>query len=142
MSNEPIVISYNYAAPVERVWKAITDKNQMKEWYFDIPGFEPSPGCEFNFRGGDEKQYLHLGKVITVVPKQTLVYSWRYEGFPGNSFVHFRLQDEGGNTKLTLTHEGLETFPAENGDFKKENFVTGWTYILKTSLADFLEKMG
>ena len=26
-----------YNAPVERVWSAITDKDQMKQWYFDSP---------------------------------------------------------------------------------------------------------
>ena len=25
---------------VQKVWQALTDKSQMKEWYFDIPDFE------------------------------------------------------------------------------------------------------
>jgi hypothetical protein len=41
---------------------------------------------------------------------------------------------------LKLTHEGLETFPASNTDFAKENFVAGWTHIVGTSLKEFVEK--
>ena len=36
MKNEPFVIERTYNATAEKVWQAITDKNQMKQWYFDI----------------------------------------------------------------------------------------------------------
>lgn len=41
MKNEPFVIERTFYSPVEKVWKAITDKDQMKEWYFDVPQFNP-----------------------------------------------------------------------------------------------------
>ncbi len=41
MKNEPFVIERILNAPVERVWRAITDKDEMKNWYFDIPEFKP-----------------------------------------------------------------------------------------------------
>jgi uncharacterized protein YndB with AHSA1/START domain len=31
------------------VWKAITNAADMKQWYFDIPGFKPEVGFEFSF---------------------------------------------------------------------------------------------
>ena len=40
MTNEPFVIERVFNAPPEKVWKAITDKNAMKQWYFDIAEFE------------------------------------------------------------------------------------------------------
>jgi uncharacterized protein YndB with AHSA1/START domain len=36
MKNEPFVIERTLNASAERVWKAITDKDQMKEWYFNL----------------------------------------------------------------------------------------------------------
>jgi hypothetical protein len=39
-----------------------------------------------------------------------------------------------------LTHEGLETFPANNIDFSRENFEAGWNDIIGKSLAGYLEK--
>ncbi|MEO6721895.1 MAG: SRPBCC domain-containing protein, partial [Ferruginibacter sp.] len=69
-----------------------------------------------------------------------LTYSWKYDGYPGESFVTFEIFEEGDKTKLVLTHKGLETFPADNPDFKKENFVMGWNDIIGKSLLEYLEK--
>jgi len=140
MKNEPFVIERTYNAPVEKIWKAITDKNQMKQWYFDLAEFKPEVGFEFQFYGGTpEKQWLHLCKVTEVIPMKKLTHSWRYEGYDGNSFVTFELFPEGNKTRLKLTHEGLESFPAVP-EFRKENFTEGWTSIIGKSLKEFLEK--
>ena len=75
-----------------------------------------------------------------MVVEKKLSYSWRYEGYPGNSIVTFELFEEGNKARLTLTHEGLETFPNHLADFAKESFAKGWTHIIGTSLKDFVEK--
>lgn len=142
VNNEPFIIERRYNAPIEKVWQAITDHNEMKKWYFNIDNFKPEVGFEFSFAGeGKEgEKYIHLCKVIEVVKEKKLTYSWRYEGFEGNSFVTFELIAEDGKTKLTLTHAGLETFPATtNHAFSKENFTNGWTHIIGTSLKEFTE---
>lgn len=141
MKTEPFVIERTYEAPVEKVWKAITDKDQMKQWYFDLAAFKPEVGFEFQFMAGeDNKQYLHVCKITEVVAGRKLTYSWRYDGYEGNSFVTFELFPEGDKTRLRLTHDGLETFPASNPDFAKKNFAMGWTEIIGTSLKEFVEK--
>lgn len=141
MTHEPFVIERTFRAPAEKVWRAITDKDQMKQWYFDLAEFKPEVGFEFQFEGGTkDKCYVHLCKVTEVVVGKKLTYSWRYEGFEGNSFVTFELFDEGDETRLKLTHEGLETFPLNNPDFAKANFVAGWTQLIGTSLKTFVEK--
>lgn len=141
MKHEPFVIERTFHAPVEKVWRAITDKDQMKQWYFDLAEFRPEVGFEFQFEGGTkDKCYVHLCKVTEVVVGKKLTYSWRYEGVEGNSFVTFELFDEGEETRLKLTHEGLETFPLNNPDFAKANFVAGWTQLIGTSLKTFVEK--
>lgn len=141
MKNEPFVIERTYDAPIEKVWKAITDKNDMKQWYFDLAEFKPVIGFEFQFYGTtpDGTKYLHLCKITEVKPPNRLAYSWRYDGLEGNSIVTFELFAENKKTRVKLTHEGLETFPATK-DFAKENFAEGWTYIIGTALKDFLEK--
>ena len=140
MNNQPFVIERTLDAPVERVWKALTDKSQMKEWYFDLKEFKPEVGFEFQFEGGAEDRiYTHLCQVTEVVPGKKLTYSWRYDGYEGNSFVSFELFPEGEKTRLRLTHTGLETFPA-NPDFRKENFAAGWTDLIGRSLPEYLQK--
>jgi uncharacterized protein YndB with AHSA1/START domain len=140
MKSEPFIIEQTYNVPASKVWKAITDRNQMKLWYFDIAEFRPEVGFEFEFSGENEgRRFLHLCKVIEVVPEEKLSYSWRYDGYEGNSVVTFELFSDGDKTRLRLTHEGLETFPINNPDFKKENFAAGWNYITGTSLKKFVE---
>ena len=141
MKNEPIVIERSFQAPVARVWKAITDRDQMKEWYFDISSFKAEPGFEFQFEGTNEgRTYLHKCRVMEVIPEKKLKYSWRYEGYEGSSVVTFELFTEGAITRLRLTHEGLETFPANLPDFARQNFVEGWTFLIGESLKSFLDK--
>jgi len=142
MGTESILIEQTYQAPTSKVWKAITDKDEMKLWYFDLPEFKPLVGCEFRFMGGpaEDRQYKHICQVTEVIPDKKIAYSWRYEGYPGNTMVTFELFNEGNQTKLKLTHEGLETFPADNSDLAKENFVVGWNWIIGTSLKEFLAK--
>ena len=36
---EAVVIERTFAAPVARVWKALTDVGEMKQWYFDLKEF-------------------------------------------------------------------------------------------------------
>jgi len=142
MKAAPFVIEQTYNAPIEKVWQAITDRDQMEQWYFKLAEFRPEVGFEFQFYGGtEEKSYLHLCKITEVIPGKKLTHSWRYDGYPGDSFVTFELLfDEGENkTRLKLTHAGLETFPAEP-DFDKKNFAAGWTHITGISLKDYLAK--
>ena len=141
MKNEPFVIERTYNAPVAKVWKAITDKDEMKQWYFDIAEFKAEVGFEFNFTAGDgKKNYLHLCKIVEVIPGKKLSYSWRYDAQPGNSVVTFELFAEGNSTRLKLTHAGLETFPQNDPAFAPGSFAKGWEHIIGTSLQAFVEK--
>lgn len=141
MNTEPFIIERTYNAPVDKVWKALTDKDEMKKWYFDLAEFKPEVGFEFRFYGQGHKgeQYLHLCKITEVVTQKKLAYSWRYDGLEGNSTVSFELFAEGDTTRVKLTHEGLETFPQNDADFARESFTEGWTYIIGKGLKKFVE---
>lgn len=41
MKNQQFEIERTYHAPVEKVWKAITDKNEINQWYFELEEFSP-----------------------------------------------------------------------------------------------------
>jgi uncharacterized protein YndB with AHSA1/START domain len=136
--SEPLVIERTYSAPVEVVWKAITNPDDMKRWYFALVNFKPEVGCEFSFVVAHEGvTYDHRCKVTEVIPLRKIAYTWRYEGQPGDSLVTWELFPEGGGTRLRLTHEGLETFPALPA-YARKNFEEGWTDFLGRMLPDFL----
>lgn len=139
MDNKLLILEQEFDAPIELVWRAITEKEVMKKWYFDLAEFELEVGFKFQFEGGDEgKRYMHLCEILEIVPQEKLSYSWEYEGHTGLSVVTFELSPVGEKTKVKLTHAGLETFT--NPDFMRENFVGGWNYLIHKSLKEFLEK--
>jgi len=141
MDNQPIVVEQILNAPPAKVWKAITDKNEMKNWYFDLTEFRAESGFKFQFFGGPspERQYLHLCQITEAIPEKKLTYNWRYEGYSGNSIVTFEMFEQENKTLLKLTHTGLETFPKENPDLAKENFMEGWNHIIHTTLKEYFE---
>lgn len=139
----PLVIEKVLNAPVSMVWKAISDRDEMSKWYFNLKEFKPVLGFQFDFTAGPDsgKKYLHVCEITRVEPEKVLAYSWRYDGYEGISEVTFELFPEGNNTRLKLTHEGLENFPASNPDFVASNFVAGWTAFITDRLPAYLEKL-
>lgn len=144
MSNieQTIVIERFFPTSAEALWRALTDKDEMKQWYFDLPEFKAEVGFMFTFAGGPspERQYVHLCEVKEVVPGTKLSYSWRYEGYAGDSLVSFELVPQGEKTLLRLTHSGLHTFPSDNPDLAKHNFEAGWDSIVNQSLLGYVER--
>jgi uncharacterized protein YndB with AHSA1/START domain len=138
-TTKAIVIERTFDAPVTRVWKALTDVDQMRQWYFDLKEFKPEVGFEFGFVVEHKgNTYDHRCRITEVIPQKKIAYTWRYEGHEGQSLVTFELFPESEKTRLKLTHEGLETFP-KTAAFARENFEKGWTESIGSELKKFVE---
>lgn len=138
----PITVHYTIHAPVQKVWEALTHKEEMKNWYFDIHDFEPETGKEFNFfEPGEEKKYHHHGRILELIPEKRLKYTWSYPEFSkAETTVTWELQPKGEETLVTLIHEDIEDFNDLGEGFSRENFTKGWNTIIGKSLKSFLEK--
>ena len=137
---DAVVVERTLNAPVAKVWKALTDVDQMRQWYFDLKEFRSEVGFQFEFVVEHEgARYHHLCKITEVVAQKKIAYTWRYKGEPGNSLVTFELFDEGKNTRLKLTHSEIETFP-KTPAYARKNFETGWTTLIGSELKQFVEK--
>lgn len=135
---EPLVKEVVLDAPVSRVWKALTDKDELKQWCFEMNAFEPQAGFEFQFYGEkDGHKFLHLCKVVEVQVEKKMKWLWTYEEVPGDTYVSFELFPEGEKTRLRLTHEGLETLPQDE-NYARHNFMQGWNSILGQLLPKYL----
>ncbi len=140
MSAQPLIFERTYHASADRVWQAITNRDEMAKWYFDLVAFRPEVGFEFSFMGGsEENQYKHNCRITEVIPGRKLSYTWSYEGYPGESEVSFELFPEGDYTRMVLTHTGVDTFPADKPDFAARSFQEGWRGILGSGLKNYLE---
>jgi uncharacterized protein YndB with AHSA1/START domain len=135
----PLVKEIILDAPVHRVWKAITNNDDFKHWYFDIKEFKPVVGFEFQFLGENEgRKFVHLCKIREVIENKKISYSWTYESMPeAVTVVTWELFPEGNKTRLRLTHEGLDQLPQDR-DYQKSNFVAGWDHIVGVSLKNYV----
>jgi uncharacterized protein YndB with AHSA1/START domain len=109
-----LVISRNYPASVERVFKAWTDANQLGQWF--APTDDYTTKADVDLRVGHEYRiaithkggnvHTILGTYRLIQPPSKLVYTWRWEGGPmADTLVTVDFAPEGEATKVTITHE-------------------------------------
>jgi uncharacterized protein YndB with AHSA1/START domain len=138
--SQPLTKEVILDAPVSRVWNALTDKEQLKQWCFDMNAFKPEPGFEFQFYGEkDGTKFLHLCKVLEAEPQKKMKWLWSYQGVAGETYVTFELFPQEDQTTLRLTHDNLESLPQDE-NYAKQNFVDGWNMILGELLPKFLQQ--
>lgn len=135
-----VILERTYNAPAVKVWSALTDVDKLRQWYFNVTGFEPKVGYKFEFTGeSDCAEYVHLCEVTEVEENRKIAYTWVYKGLEGHSVVSWELFPEGDNTRVVITHVGLDSFP-KHKDFARESFTGGWTYYLEEALEKFLAR--
>lgn len=141
-TEEPVIVEQIFDTTIDKIWNAITDVEQMRQWYFDnIPDFKPEIGFETRFTIKSEGRiFPHVWKVMDAIPNKLITYNWHYEGYAGNSFVKFALFEQNSSIMLRLTHEVKEDFSDDIPEFTRESCLKGWTYFIKESLLKFIEK--
>ena len=114
----------------------------MRQWFFaPIIAFEPEVGFEAEFDVQCEGQtFSHQWKVTEVRPESRITNGWRYGGYDGDSSVTWELSKTPDGTKLTLSHNGHQSFPQDNPIFSRESGEAGWGYFLHESLKSFLAR--
>ena len=86
------------------------------------------------------KGQLATGKVLKVVPNQSIKFSWHEKYWePGQKTIcEFSLKEKNGKIVLTVTHSGWETFsdPKAQGQMI-EGFKRGWDGLLAKLASHF-----
>ena len=141
MKSNTVIIERVFDAERSLIWQALTEKDLMKLWYFDLNEFKLEKGFVFRFTGCSAAgtNYTHTCEITEIIPQKKLSYTWRYDGYEGISLVTFELFDEAEKTKLILTHSGLDTFPSDIPDLAIHKFEEGWIEIINNSLKLFIE---
>jgi uncharacterized protein YndB with AHSA1/START domain len=113
------------AAPIEVVWRIMTEPDQIKQWFSPEAELEGRPGGEgrLKFESGDE-YYL---QVEAFEPPHRFAYRWMHDkgtkARPENSMlVEFTLRSEADGTRLRVVESGFET--------------VDWAQEVKTKYAD------
>lgn len=141
MNTDPIIVEATYAASAAQVWKAITEVDQMKQWFFpNIPNFKAEVGFKTQFMvQAPSRGFLHIWTITDAIPNQKIAYDWEFGDFEGVSNVSFDIFEKGDNTMLRVTAQINEKLPTDIPEFKRESGVGGWTYFLQDALKKYLE---
>jgi len=134
VSDPPIIVEEIYNRSIQDVWSAITELDQMHQWFFDnIPAFEPEVGFEVSFDVvAPSNVFPHVWKIVEAVPNEKITYDWSSgDAFEGSGLVTFALSEEGEQTKITLTNTTTQDYPSDIPEFTAESCEGGWNYFIK-----------
>ena len=108
MSTVSIVRDVFVNAPVERVWAALSQGEQLAAWFSDSATLDRRAGGTVEWRwatpGGEP--YVAQGQVKEAVANKKLVIAAGAQSCWPNTTLTFALAPDGPGTLLTLTHEG------------------------------------
>jgi len=137
----PILVERTYAASPSQVWEALTDKDKLMLWYFEIPDFELKEGAQFDFyESKGVNRYHYRIKIIEFKVNELLQYAWSHPAeSEGTSIVTWYLTPRGNATAVRVTHEGTENFSDAGALLGRIKYERGWDNIMGTSLANFLD---
>lgn len=140
-TDPPVIVEETFDVSPAVLWAAVTEPRQMRLWFFEnIESFEPRTEFETRFVvENDGRKFVHLWKITKVEPLKKITYNWKYEGYPGDSFVTFEISEQGQKTRLKLVHTFTEDFPEGIPEFTRESCFGGWRYFINESLRGYLD---
>jgi uncharacterized protein YndB with AHSA1/START domain len=106
--------------PIDVVWQAITDPNELSKWYLPEAKIEGRSGgkVEFSFSGDAFGAGRVTGNILVWDPPYVFEHEWIVDrpGFQKGEFgvLRWELFREGDGTLLKLTHRNLPSQIARN----------------------------
>jgi uncharacterized protein YndB with AHSA1/START domain len=132
-----IVLDAVYPYPPERVWRALTDPQELASWL--TPGdFAPRVGHRFQFRAKPQWGWRGIVdcEVLEVDPPRRLSYTWQGDEKGQVTTVTWTLEPVSDGTRLVLEHTG---FRGLSGWFHKRILGSGWKGMLAKTIRDVLD---
>lgn len=141
--NRVLVVNRSFAAPRSRVFRAFTERDQVKQW-FGPEGFT-IVACAMDIRVGGAyrivmrssqgKEHIVRGEYQEISKPDRLVFTWAWEDDEGESgpetVVTVSFAENDGKTLVRLSHRRFESKKA------RDAHMGGWASTL-VCLAEFL----
>ena len=136
---DTIVSEIQIAAPPERVFKALTDPEQIMQWWrndtitIEQVRLEPKVGGQWGYETGQvvdgTNKFRVQGKVLEYDPPRRLAYTWLanlHADPTRQTVVRWELAPVQGGTRVRLTHSGLAQEPKS-----REGYRNGWPGLVE-----------
>ena len=128
-------------APIERVWRALTDHREFGAW-FRVALDGPFVAGEMSSGRITHPGFEHVrwnARTVAIEPPHRFAFTWHpyaidpdidYSG-EEPTLVEFRLEPRGEGTHLTITESGFDKIPAHRRDEALRMNGGGWTAQLE-----------
>lgn len=139
-----LVLRRSYRAPIEKVWEAWTEPDQVALWFgcgdvpIEVHEYDLKVGGAIRIRACRDDGPMDLvGHFLEITPKNKISYTWKWTGNPefefGETTVVVELDSTAEGTDLLLTHYPFPT------PFLTEAHNHGWNASFE-ALAKHLEQ--
>jgi len=139
MTDITCTVSIEIKAPISKVWKALTEPEQIKKYLFGTDTkCDWKVGSPITFSGVWEgKPYEDKGTILAFEPEKLLKYNywsnWQGEdSLDKRQVISYKLNAENGKTIFTLVQENCPTEQA------KDHSANNWKSVLN-SMKEMLE---
>jgi uncharacterized protein YndB with AHSA1/START domain len=105
------------AHPLEKVWRAVTDPEQMAHWFPAVVELDPRPGGRIRYTYPAGEAAPDEGEVIELDPPRVFALTWNGDA------LRMELTPDGTGTRLVFTHTFADRPMAGS-------FATGWDTCL------------
>ena len=131
-------IRKQFSAPIERLYRAFTQKDILEKWFSCNEGLPCSlieldykVGGKYRFGMKDKKsdeEYIATGVYIEIIPNEkiSMTWSWEHETDEPETLVTFEFHKTENGCDLLLIHSKFPTIE------RKEHHDQGWSQIIET----------
>ena len=128
-----------FSSPIKRVWSAITQPQEVKQWFGSDAHYELIEGSVGYFEWQEECEGKYALRIESIQPVSYFAWRWMNDADvpfseQGSTLVEWHLKEiETGGTRLILVESGFLS-----NRFRDMN-IEGWLYELH-DLATFLKR--
>ncbi len=135
MENNTLTITKIIDAPVEKVFKAWTEKSEIEKWYgpegmtTEVDKLEVKVGGEYRFiMNAPSGKHIVGGVFKEINPPGRISFSWHWEGSPEDEvtlvMIDLKAKDA-HTTELTLTQSGFKKMTGKEQSLESHRM--GWS---------------
>lgn len=127
--------SIKVRATAAEIWGALTDQDELENWWSEDVTIEPKVGGKFREAWEDDsgKKQLASGKITAVKAKQSITFTWTEKDWPKEAVTEctITIQDDKSQRIVTVLHQGWNALPEGKRAQIIKDFTVGWKYHLK-----------
>jgi uncharacterized protein YndB with AHSA1/START domain len=128
--------SIELKAPVDRVWRALTDHAEFGQWFrVDLEGpFVPGETTRGRITYPGYEHVVWQARTVKMEPPHLFSFTWRPYAVDPNvdysdetpTLIEFRLEPMAGGTRLSLVESGFDALPPHRRDEAFRMNSRGW----------------